>query len=442
MARCKQCGRSGWFLSLLANGLCKHCSAIVAREAAVQTGTDGGKFTEVGGDKSQKDTQPLMNSGQAFQERSEQDLDYEAAFRPRSLDEYVGQKRIVEQLKMAITAARRRRDVLDHILLEAPPASGNTSLAYIIAREMGVNIKAVNAAIIERPGDLTALLTNLEEGDILLIEQIESLRELVLEVLYPAMEDYQIDLMIGQGPSARSIKLDLKRFTLLGTTSRSWKVDKRLCRLMVPFHFDAYQVNEVCELLLLFAKQKGLTIDPDAALLLAEACQGSLENARVLVRRLRFDGTERVTVELARERLASFGSPDTPVNSANLVDRLQTMNGLEFESFVANLFHGMGFAVETTQKSGDHGIDLVMRKEGPLIAVQCKRWSTPVGEPVVRDFFGSLMGAGAQSGYVVTTSTFTSQALAFAQDKRIELIDLDALMDLVTRSGTHVKIPS
>src|SRR6266513_2742817 len=142
----------------------------------------------------------------------DEDVTFEVSLGPRWFDEYVGQEQVKENLKVAITAAQARHDVLDHILFHGPPGLGKTSLAYIIGREMGVSGKATSGPVVERPGDLAALLTNLEEGDILFIDEIHRLNHVVEEVLYPAMEDYQIDIMVGQGPAARSMKLPLKPF--------------------------------------------------------------------------------------------------------------------------------------------------------------------------------------------------------------------------------------
>src|SRR6201988_770368 len=182
--------------------------------------------------------------------QTDEDLKFEVNLRPRAFDEYVGQEQVKENLKVAIAAARGRKEVLEHVLFHGPPGLGKTSLAYIISREMGVNIKATSGPVVERPGDLAALLTNLDEGDILFIDEIHRLNHVVEEVLYPAMEDYQIDLMVGQGPAARSIKLPLKRFTLIGATTRSGLLTSPLRdRFGQSFRLDFYDSQALARIL-------------------------------------------------------------------------------------------------------------------------------------------------------------------------------------------------
>lgn len=208
------------------------------------------------------------------------------------------------------------------------------------------------------------------------------------------------------------------------------------------YDFAPYSREELGQIVRLLAKQQGLAMDIDAAELLADYCGESPGDARVMVKRLQdfvsTGATDHVTINVMQEALASFGYLDKTSKSVDLAQKLRKMEALEFEEFVADLFRKKGYAVEITQGSGDHGIDLLMRKDNQLIAVQCKRWNTPVGEPVVRDFLGSLMGIGAKVGYVIAASTFTSKALSFVQDKPIKLIDLDALIDLVTQGSKDI----
>ncbi len=189
---------------------------------------------------------------------------------------------------MAIVAAQRRKDVLDHVLFHGPPGLGKTSLAYIISKEMGVNIKATSGPVVERPGDLAALLTNLEEGDILFIDEIHRLNHVVEEVLYPAMEDYQIDIMIGQGPSARSIKLDLKHFTLVGATTRSGLLTPALRnRFGSIFRLDFYSPETLVEILKRSAAILEVEGNHDGLAEIARRSRGTPRIANRLLRRVR-----------------------------------------------------------------------------------------------------------------------------------------------------------
>ncbi len=229
-----------------------------------------------------------MDSQQISPTRTEEDLKYEVNLRPRAFEEYLGQEQVKENLKVAIAAAQGRKDVLDHLLFHGPPGLGKTSLAYIISREMGVNIRATSGPVVERPGDLAALLTNLEEGDILFIDEIHRLNHVVEEVLYPAMEDYQIDIMIGQGPSARSIKLDLKRFTLIGATTRSGLLTSPLRnRFGAIFRLDFYSPEVLAQILNRSASILGVSGDQEGIAEIARRSRGTPRIANRLLRRVR-----------------------------------------------------------------------------------------------------------------------------------------------------------
>ena len=221
-------------------------------------------------------------------DRTDDDNGFELSLRPRGFDEYVGQDQVKENLKVAIEAARKRGDVLDHILFHGPPGLGKTSIAYIIAREMGVNIKATSGPIIERAGDLAALLTNLDQGDVLFIDEIHRLNHVVEEVLYPAMEDYEIDIMVGQGPAAKSIKLPLKKFTLIGATTRSGLLTSPLRdRFGQSFRLDFYDPISLARILKRSAAILGVKEDADGIAEIAARSRGTPRIANRLLRRVR-----------------------------------------------------------------------------------------------------------------------------------------------------------
>ena len=212
----------------------------------------------------------------------------ERALRPNLLDEYVGQEKIREQLEIFIEAARRRREPLDHVLLFGPPGLGKTTLAHIIAREMGVNLRHTSGPVLERAGDLAALLTNLEPNDVLFIDEIHRLSPVVEEILYPAMEDYQLDIMIGEGPSARSVKLDLPHFTLVGATTRAGMLTNPLRdRFGIVSRLEFYSTAELGKIVKRSARLLKVGISDDGTMEIACRSRGTPRIANRLLRRVR-----------------------------------------------------------------------------------------------------------------------------------------------------------
>lgn len=220
------------------------------------------------------------------QDSGERRVDY--AIRPRRLDDYVGQPAVREQLGIFIDAARGRGESLDHTLVFGPPGLGKTTLANIIAEEMGVDIKSTSGPVLERPGDLAAMLTSLEPGDVLFIDEIHRLSSTVEEVLYPAMEDFQLDIMIGEGPAARSIKVDLPRFTLVGATTRAGLLTSPLRdRFGIVQRLEFYAIDELSSIVARSARLLELASTPEGALEIARRARGTPRIANRLLRRVR-----------------------------------------------------------------------------------------------------------------------------------------------------------
>ena len=212
----------------------------------------------------------------------------ERALRPKGLADYVGQAKAREQLEIFIHAARGRAEALDHVLLFGPPGLGKTTLSHIIANELGVNLRQTSGPVLEKPKDLAAILTNLEKNDVLFIDEIHRLQPVVEEILYPALEDYQIDIMIGEGPAARSIKLDLQPFTLVGATTRAGMLTNPLRdRFGIVARLEFYSAEELQSIVLRSATLLNAPIDPEGALEIAKRSRGTPRIANRLLRRVR-----------------------------------------------------------------------------------------------------------------------------------------------------------
>ncbi|MBA0921638.1 MAG: Holliday junction branch migration DNA helicase RuvB [Nitrosospira sp.] len=262
---------------------------------------------------------------------SSQEEALERALRPKHLDEYVGQEKIREQLQIFIEAARRRKEALDHVLLFGPPGLGKTTLAHIIAREMNVSLRHTSGPVLERPGDLAALLTNLEPNDVLFIDEIHRLSPVVEEILYPALEDYQLDIMIGEGPAARSVKLDLPPFTLVGATTRAGMLTNPLRdRFGIVARLDFYSAEELTKIVTRSAGLLNVEISSDGATEIALRSRGTPRIVNRLLRRVRDFSEVKAEGHITRAVAdAALAMLDVDVIGLDVMDRKLLLTVME-----------------------------------------------------------------------------------------------------------------
>jgi Holliday junction DNA helicase RuvB len=240
--------------------------------------------------------------------RVDDDAQYEAGLRPRKLDEYIGQDHVRENLVVAIAAAKQRNEPLDHVLLHGPPGLGKTTLAYVIANELGVPVRATSGPAIEKPGDLVGIVTNLGVNEVLFIDEIHRMSPAVEEILYPALEDYEVDIVIGQGPSARTVKVRLERFTLIGATTRTGLLTSPLrSRFGITHRLEFYEPADLAEIIRRSAKILGVPIDDAAAVEISQRSRGTPRIANRLLKRVRDYAQVRasghITLEVAHAGL-------------------------------------------------------------------------------------------------------------------------------------------
>jgi holliday junction DNA helicase RuvB len=314
-------------------------------------------------------------------ERREEDL-MEASIRPQVLADFVGQAQARENLSVYIEASRRRADALDHVLFVGPPGLGKTTLAQIVARELGVNFRSTSGPVIAKAGDLAAQLTNLEERDVLFIDEIHRLNPAVEEILYPAMEDFQLDLIIGEGPAARSVKIDLPRFTLVGATTRAGLLTTPLRdRFGIPIRLQFYTVDELEFIVKRGARVMGLAMTDEGANEIATRSRGTPRIAGRLLRRVRdvalVDGADSVTRKVADKALRMMD-----VDHAGL-DQMD----MKYMRVIAEKFGGGPVGVETVAASLSEARDAIEEIIEPYLMQQGFVQRTPRGRMLTSHAF-------------------------------------------------------
>ncbi|MCC7124362.1 MAG: Holliday junction branch migration DNA helicase RuvB [Acidobacteria bacterium] len=323
--------------------------------------------------------------------RADDDAQYEAGLRPRRLDDYIGQDRVRENLQVSITAATKRGDALDHVLVYGPPGLGKTTLAYVIANELGVPIRTTAGPVIEKPGDLAGILSNLQPREVLFIDEIHRMAPAIEEILYPAMEDFELDIVIGQGPGARSVKVPVERFTLVGATTRAGLLTSPLrARFGIVQRLDFYTVADIEEIVRRSARILDVPMDDEAAREMASRARGTPRVANRLLRRVR-DFAEvrangRITLEVARAALALL---EVDASGLDEVDRRLMLT-------IIDKFGGGPVGLNTLAAATSEEPDAIEDMHEPYLIQLGLLERTPRGRLATArayDYFGRIMPA-------------------------------------------------
>jgi Holliday junction resolvasome RuvABC ATP-dependent DNA helicase subunit len=365
---------------------------------------------------------------------------------PQRLADIVGQTQAVQRLKPLVELSRERGQPLPHILLIGAEGTGKRTLAMVLAKEMGASVVTTAGPSLERGADLLGILTNLAERDVLFIDQIHRLPRVVEDVLCPSMEEFSFTFEMDKGLNARTMKIPLRAFTLVGAVEREAEVASRLRPLFpVTIALKPYSESELGALAHAIARAKGLSLTPGAAALIGRFSGGNLRKVRSAVQLASRPGAAEVSEADASAALAILGHQVVDGPSSVPADLMQ-LSGTEFEVCVTRLLQRIGFRTELTRATGDGGIDIVAYLDRPIVRgrylVQCKRFTdaTPVGAPMVREFYGAFVAdRSAVKGLFITTSSFSAQAREFVQNLPIELVDGAQLKALLTE---HMAEPS
>lgn len=364
--------------------------------------------------------------------------------RVTTFSQIVGQKNAVARLTAICDFCRSRCTTPDHFLLVGPDGTGKRTIAHAFAGEMGnVQVREIDAATLEKVTDLTAVLTALGKSEVVLIQDIGSLRPFLRQLFLTALQQHRIDLAIGRGSDARKHPFNLNQFTCIATARRESDCPPELREafsLTVPI--EAYLLEELLVLAHVISKLTGVALEEDAAELIVRACDRIPHQLEILIKRLAKLGGSHITKVSAVELLSTLGLRVSLSGNFDPPGDIQQLTGIEFEELITSLLTRMGFRAQMTRASGDGGVDIVAVLDRPLVGgtylIQCKRFAsnTLVSAPLVREFYGAVSAERkAVKGILITTSGFTDQARDFAHEARIELIDVEQLNRLLTEHG-------